>query len=129
MFLLQETLRRYILQILDNSADEHPAIDVNFVLEADTPQLQQIFDDIKKFRNERARQKQVIETSELISFEEAIKFSGHAVVLSKWAEARFKEFFIKQRDEDKFIKDIYAQTSSGNLFVWDLTSEKWKKVK
>lgn len=129
MSLLQETLRRCILQILDNSADEHPAIDINFVLEADTPQLQQIFDEIKKFRNERARQKQVIETSELISFEEAIKFSGQSVILSKWAEARFKEFFIKQRDEDKSIKDVYAQTSSGNLFIWDLTSEKWKKVK
>lgn len=129
MSLLQETLRRCILQTLNDSLDEYPVVDVNFIFEANTEQLQQIFDDIKTCRSENARQRQIVEKSELISFAEAIKISKQSAILSKWAEARFKEFFVRQREENKYIKDIYARTITGNLFIWDSTSEKWKKVR
>lgn len=129
MSLIRESLRRLILQRLDAGAEIPPGINIDVVLEADVEKLKQIAEEIKSYHQQKVRKNQVIETSEVISFEEAIQISGYTVELSKWAEVRFKEFFLRRNAEDGNIINLYAQMSSGNLFMWDIVTEKWKKVK
>lgn len=111
------------------SSEIPPGIDLNTLFEASTDRLKQVAEEIKKFHQVKDEKQLLIEESAIISFEKALQLSGQQVVLSKWAEARFKEFFVKRNEENKNIIDLYAQTSSGNLFMWDSATEKWKKVK
>lgn len=129
MSLIRESLKRLILQRLDAGTEIPPGLNVDVVLEADVEKLKQIAEEIKFYHQQKVRKNQVIETSEVISFEEAVQISGYTVELSKWAEVRFKEFFLKRNAEDGNIINLYAQMSSGNLFMWDVVTEKWKKVK
>lgn len=129
MSLIRESLKRLILQRLSTSSEVPPGIDINTIFEASIDRLKQVADEIKSFHQEKNEKQQLVECSAIISFEKAVRLSGQQAVLSKWAEARFKEFFVKRNEEDENIIDLYAQTSSGNLFMWDSTTEKWKKVK
>lgn len=129
MSLIRESLKRLILQRLSISSEVPPGIDINTIFEASIDRLKQVADEIKSFHQEKNEKRQLVEGSAIISFEKAVRLSGQQAVLSKWAEARFKEFFVKRNEEDENIIDLYAQTSSGNLFMWDSATEKWKKVK
>ena len=127
MSLAQEMLRRLILQRLASVDIE---IDRTEVFEAGFDKLKQIHSELINYEQEKFKQKQLVESLQSMDFKEAIKVSEYKnVVLTKWAQSRFKEFFVKQSCEGKKTKDLYAQTSTGNLFIWDPTSEKWKKVK
>jgi len=130
MIFAIETLRRIVLQKLSSSKDPSLDIDPSRVEEASFEELKQYLEEIKHFQDEIGRQKRLIDSETLMSFEDAVTLSGQKnAYLSKWAQPRFKEFFVKRSEENSSAKDIYAQTISGHLYIWDSVNEKWKKAK